>query len=127
MYLSKIKNDYIVFNGYRYFKTKYGYYIKRIDGRTNLHRDKWEHYNGPIPKNHFIHHKNHDKSDNRLCNLEPMERGEHSKHHNIHKIERKCSIENCDNKYWSNGCCQRHHYYYKQGNIHKFKLKKILT
>lgn len=46
------------------------------------HRVLWERTNGPIPRNMVIHHKNHDRADNRMENLELMERGAHSSHHN---------------------------------------------
>jgi hypothetical protein len=105
----RIKREYVTFNGYRYFKDHEGYYIKRKDGRSRLHRDKWEHYRGVIPKGFFIHHKNHNKSDNRLCNLEPMERGEHSKYHNVHKTERKCDLKHCNKRHVAKGLCSQHY------------------
>lgn len=41
----------------------------------------WERAHGPVPKGFCIHHKNHDKLDNRLGNLELMEWGAHRRIH----------------------------------------------
>ena len=35
-----------------------------------IHRKVWEEHHGPIPKGMVIHHKNSDKLDNRIENLE---------------------------------------------------------
>src|SRR3989304_2520959 len=46
--------------------------IKMRDGERRWHfehRVVWEQKHGPIPKGHFIHHKNEIKTDNRLENL----------------------------------------------------------
>ena len=47
-----------------------------------LHRLIWEKHNGPIPKNHVIHHIDGDKLNNDINNLQCMEFGEHSTYHN---------------------------------------------
>jgi hypothetical protein len=41
----------------------------------------WEFFNGEIPENHHIHHKDKDKSNNSIDNLELLSASEHSKHH----------------------------------------------
>lgn len=46
------------------------------------HQRVWEEANGPLPDGYVIHHKNHDKLDNRLVNLEALTRSEHVKVHN---------------------------------------------
>lgn len=46
-----------------------------------LHTIVWEAFNGKIPKGYDVHHRNHIKSDNRLANLELVERIEHRKMH----------------------------------------------
>lgn len=64
-----------------------GAYIgeKRESGkrrRVYQHRWVWEAANGPIPEGHVIHHRNGDKADNRLENLECVTKREHSSGHN---------------------------------------------
>ena len=45
----------------------------------NYHRIVWQRYNGEIPKEHMIHHINGKKRDNRIENLELVNRIEHGK------------------------------------------------
>jgi len=46
----------------------------------------------------IVHHKNHDKRDNRESNLEVMTRKEHARHHLLkHPLERTCDI--CGNTF----------------------------
>jgi hypothetical protein len=47
----------------------------------HLHRAKWEKLRGPIPTGHHIHHKDHDKLNNRISNLECISAGEHARRH----------------------------------------------
>ena len=56
--------------------------IKLPDGTTKLeHRLVWEQHYGPIPPGGVIHHKNGDGRDNRVENLELMQRASHSSLH----------------------------------------------
>jgi len=41
----------------------------------------WRETNELVPKDFVIHHKNHNRADNRFENLEMMTRGDHAKHH----------------------------------------------
>lgn len=72
------------FNGLRYRKDKNtGYYLHTVarGTGTRLHRDVYEYYNGEIPKGYQIHHKDHDKSNNEISNLELLTKEEHLKLH----------------------------------------------
>jgi hypothetical protein len=70
-------------NGVSYYRKPSGYYQAdfRKYGTRYMHRDIWEHYNGPVPLGHHIHHKNHDRGDNRLENLELVEARHHGHRH----------------------------------------------
>lgn len=79
----KPKVPHIQFNNHKY--GKYGEYWKRTDRKANLlHRDVWDHYNGPIPKGLQIHHKDGNKENNEITNLELMRLDAHTKIH-LHK------------------------------------------
>ncbi len=59
-----------------------GYRSFAVNGkREREHRMVWVEAHGPIPDGYVIHHKNGDKLDNRLENLEMMTRGAHRRHH----------------------------------------------
>lgn len=66
---------------------KTGYYLssKKIgEKRKRLHVYIWESNNGTIPAGYDVHHKDHDKNNNDIDNLELLER---DYHRNLHKIE----------------------------------------
>lgn len=59
-----------------------GYRVIPMGGPKILeHRWIWQQRHGPIPKDYVIHHKNGNKLDNRLENLDLMSRPTHSGHH----------------------------------------------
>lgn len=62
-----ISNTVQEFNGERFYLSG-----KKFSNRTkrSLHRVVWEHHFGAIPKGYFIHHKNGNRSDNDIENLE---------------------------------------------------------
>ena len=70
---------YVVFQGEKYTIKETGYYRRTRFPRNYLHRDVWEHHNGPIPEGFDIHHRDHDRANNRLENLELIDKAEHAR------------------------------------------------
>ena len=82
-------NQYITWNGERWGLYSSGYW--RL-GTRYLHREKWEKLRGPIPEGWVVHHKDHDRSNCRISNLECLPRGAHALHHVSDSIRSKASI-----------------------------------
>jgi hypothetical protein len=61
-----------------------GYYSMTTNNRCLMHRYVWEHEVGKIPKGWDIHHKNGQKSDNRIENLECLPKAEHTRLYSPH-------------------------------------------
>lgn len=78
------------FNGNHYVRDdETGYYLCH-DGYGSghrLHRDVWEFHNGKIPKGYDIHHKDHNKSNNSIDNLQLLENRKHKKLHGTELTE----------------------------------------
>jgi hypothetical protein len=97
-------------------KNTQGYLVDSV--KRYLHRVIWEENFGKIPSGLIVHHKNGDKTDNRIENLEIMSRAEHNKLHDPMgwKMRPKNSSFFCifaDNKpMFSKGLC-RYHYQIK--------------
>lgn len=73
----------VEYGGRVYHVWSRGYYETNI----RLHREVWQDANGPIPEGWHVHHKNGDKLDNRLENLELIPISEHSRHHFVERVE----------------------------------------
>jgi hypothetical protein len=58
-----------------------GYWISTDCPKIRAHRWVWIKTHGVIPKGYHIHHINEDRSDNRIENLELIEKSRHIKHH----------------------------------------------
>ena len=70
------------FNGIKFREHNMGYMYTKINGKTVLmHRYVWEFYNGEIPSGYVIHHKDENKHNNAIENLECLPNREHSTMH----------------------------------------------
>lgn len=69
-----------------------GYYLcssKSPDGsRKRMHVYVWEYYNGSVPDGYHVHHKDEDKSNNNISNLELKIETEHLSFHSKKNAER---------------------------------------
>lgn len=79
-----------------------GYYqIKLPDGSiVGEHRLIWEAAYGPIPDGMQIHHKNHIRTDNRLCNLECVDTITHKRLHVGHWMIEDVWFKKCTGCGW---------------------------
>lgn len=71
--------DSVTYDGVRWHPRKDGYYQNKHRGL--LHRFMWEQANGPIPDGMQVHHRNHDKRDNRLDNFALVSAADHWQEH----------------------------------------------
>ena len=89
---------YQYFNGVKFTRDeKKGYYLNSTL-RKRMHRYVWEFYYGEIPEGFHIHHKDKDKTNNDIENLELIPFSAHAKLHNKEKAETKYDeiIENLE-------------------------------
>lgn len=84
---------YIEYDGIRFYQDKKGYWMSKrmmYDGKARtvrLHVYVWEKYNGKIPDGYHVHHKDHDRSNNEIDNLELIEKHEHLRMHGFEQSE----------------------------------------
>ena len=64
------------FNGTRYYLC--GSYFMNSSIVKRLHRVVWSYFNGEIPEGYDIHHKDEDRSNNQIENLEMLSASDHS-------------------------------------------------
>jgi len=85
-------SNFVVVDNIKFYEAKQGYYMARINKKpVRLHRYIWSKYNGEIPNGYDIHHKDHNKSNNSIENLELVDR---HKHHSNHMKEPE-RVEQC--------------------------------
>lgn len=109
-----------------YKKTKKGYfrYAKDDDGKLRFeHCIVWEKHYGKIPLGMQIHHKDSDKTNNNINNLQLVTPADHKRYHSGCRIidgewEKPCSVcgeyKKCDKDNW----------YYSRGWINGKICKK---
>lgn len=81
--------DYVIEDGiYFYKESSSGYYLGNvaISGRKRrypmrLHVYVWQKYNGEVPKGYHVHHKDENKDNNDISNLELLKAYDHLSHH----------------------------------------------
>jgi len=107
-------------------KTKQGYlrYEKDSTGRLRMqHNIVWEQHHGPIPLGMQIHHKDLDRANNDILNLQLVTPLEHKRLHS------GCRIVNGE---WEKPCktcgefkpCTEEHWYFSRGTINGKICKK---
>ena len=71
------------FAGVRFYWKREGYYKadQCAHGGIYMHRFVWMHHNGSIPDGFHVHHKDGNKANNSIENLELLDASAHSKHH----------------------------------------------
>jgi len=84
------------FNRKFYQDKKTGYWISCDYPRTRAHRWVWINIHGNIPKGYHIHHKDENKSNNSIENLELIEKSRHLSIHMQCPIRKKKAAENCN-------------------------------
>lgn len=103
----------VTHNDVRYYKNSHGYYSSEA-GKL-LHRVIWEEHYGPVPEGCVIHHKDDNKTNNDIDNLELMEWGAHSRLHDIRSpklpVREKtyCSVDGCERQAKARGLCTKHY------------------
>jgi hypothetical protein len=79
----KAKEERMKKNGERKISSDGYIYIRVNSYIIAEHRYIWEQHNGKIPEGFMVHHKNEDKQDNRIENLECISKKEHGKSHRM--------------------------------------------
>lgn len=73
--------DLACFDGKSFRRDKKTGYFLNSTIRKRLHVYVWEYYNGEIPKGYEVHHKDMDKNNNEIENLQLLSKSEHTKFH----------------------------------------------
>lgn len=83
MLLRVISDTLQEFQGTLFTKSRTSKYFKGYlnNKRTYLHRRVWEYYNGEIPVNFHVHHKDENPSNNNIENLEIKHKSDHLREH----------------------------------------------
>jgi DNA-directed RNA polymerase subunit RPC12/RpoP len=91
-------DKYQVHNGKKFYQdNKKGYWISTTCPKIRAHVWVWEqYYNRKCPKGYHIHHRDGNKSNNSIENLELMERSRHLSLHMQSAERKEFASKNCD-------------------------------
>lgn len=95
-------NTYAVFNGNKYYKVKGGYFKQSKFPHTFLHHDVWEYHGNKLLPGYDLHHKDENKRNNNIENLEMLTTKEHSRLHMLEK-EKVIKCKLCGKEFVSAG------------------------
>lgn len=70
-----------IYYGRKFYKNNLGYWVCTKSRMPWAHRWVWINHYGDIPKGHDVHHKDGDKDNNDVNNLEIMTRSQHQTLH----------------------------------------------
>ena len=77
----------LTYDGFNVYFDAKGYACIWLDGKNRkVHVLEWEKHNGPKPAGHDIHHKDHDKQNNDISNLELHSIPEHTSETVLHSV-----------------------------------------
>ena len=91
--------DLALFDGHKFRRDKRtGYYLS-AKAHERLHRYIWRYYNGEIPDGYHIHHKDKDKTNNEIDNLECIPAFNHLSIHGYDRVNNHYDevVKNLDN------------------------------
>ena len=91
------------YGGASWWQRPDGYFTHKRSKRY-LHRQVYEDTHGAVPAGHYVHHKDHDPTNNHPDNLKAMLPGHHASHHatgRTHSDEQRAAIRERMLEAWS--------------------------
>ena len=90
----------------------------RIINKTREHRLVMEkHLGRRLGDNEDVHHKDGDRLNNAIDNLEVVTKHYHGVYLSGRRKYFKCTVDGCSNKYHANGLCQKHYMRVRRGSL----------
>lgn len=89
---------FILYDGIKFTPSGKGYYRATSRGsHISLHRYKYTKEVGAIPPDHDIHHRDGDKQNNKLSNLECISKSDHARYYGSGKNQYNTREKNANN------------------------------